>query len=211
VTAAKLRWTISPTASVAVVLHEAFTWADVLRCDRLPELMDLGTYGWNATHTVRALAHLRLGKSDLGVWSLTGRHARNGELWLSDGSYRARILHALSDEQVPPPGTNFARKAYYRNPRLPLVWQPPMIGPPNDRLLLVWRIDPKTHVPVFRVVRPIGDWKWGARAETDLNFYLPETAADLRDLQFNPSDEGLELDLPEEDEGGAEDAGGSSG
>jgi hypothetical protein len=192
-------------------LYEAFTWADVLRCERLPELADRQTYGWHATHTVRALAHLRLDKSDLGVWSLTGNHARNGELWLSDGGYRARVLHAISDEQVPPPGTNFARKAYYRNIPLPLEWQLPLSEPFNDKLLLLWRVDPFSHKPAFRVVRPIGNWKWGHRAKTDLDFFLPETAADLRGLHFDPSDRGLEIDLPEEDEGGAEDAGGRSG
>lgn len=191
-------------------LHEAFSWADTRRSERLPELSDRASYGWHATHTVRALAHFQLSKSDIGIWSLTGNHARNGELWLSDGSYCARVLHAISDEQVPAPGSNVARLAYYRNRPLPLNWQLPLIGPPNDRLLLLWRIESKTHKPVFRVVRPIGDWKWGYRAKTDLDFFLPETAADLHALQFIPSDEGLELEIPG-DEGGAEDAGGIPG
>jgi len=191
-------------------LHEIFTWADTRRCERLPELEDLSTYGWHATHTVRALAHSQLTMTDLGVWSLTGNHARNGELWLSDGNYRARVLHAISDTQVPPPGYNTARRAYYRNRPLPLAWQLPLIGPPNDRLLLLWRINPKSHKTAFRVVRPIGDWKWGDRAQTDLDFFLPETAADLQALQFNPSDQDIELEIPDE-EGGAEDAGDLTG
>ena len=44
-----------------------------------------------------------------------------------------------------------------------------------NRLLLLWRINPKSHKTAFRVVRPIGDWKWGDRAQTDLEFFLPET------------------------------------
>jgi hypothetical protein len=52
---------------------------------------------------------------------------------------------------------------------------------------------------------PIGNWKWGDHALTDLDFTLPRTAVDLQKLTFIPSDEGLELDIPA-DEGGAEDA-----
>ena len=33
---------------------------------------------------------------ELGGWKLTGNHSQNGALWLTDGSYRARILHTLS-------------------------------------------------------------------------------------------------------------------
>lgn len=191
-------------------LHDVFCWADAMRSNRMPELQDRAIYGWHATHTVRALAHYKLGRSDLGMWSLSGNHARNGELWLTDGQYRARVLHALSDQQVPPPGVNRARRAYYRNPALAMTLPVPLFGPVNDRLLLLWRVDPKSHLAAFRVVRPVGDWKWGDRARTDLDFFLPQTAVDLQHLQFTPSDEGLELEIPG-DEGGAEDAGDRSG
>jgi hypothetical protein len=185
-------------------LHDVFGWADMQAADRMPELGDRRTYGWYATHTVRALAHHKLGMRSLGAWRLSGNHARNGELWLTDGQYRARVLHALSDKQVPPPGLNVARCAYYRNSPLAL-FPVPLFGPVNDRLLLLWRIDPESHEVVFRVVRPIGDWKWGDHALTDLDFILPQTAVDLHQLQFLPTDEGLELDIPAV-EGGAEDA-----
>jgi len=56
--------------------------------------------------------------------------------------------------------------------------------------LLLWRVDGKTHEPLFRIVRPIGDWNWGAHAQTDLDFFLPSTAADLKALKFTPTDEG---------------------
>jgi hypothetical protein len=187
-------------------LHDVFGWADMRAAERMPELGDRAIYGWYATHSIRALAHFKLGKRDLGAWRLSGNHARNGELWLTDGQYRARILHALSDKEVPPPGSNEARRAYYRNHPLAL-FPIPLFGPANDRLLLLWRIDPESHVPIFRVVRPIGDWKWGGHALTDLDFILPQTAVDLQALQFLPTDEGLELDIPAV-EGGAEDAAG---
>ncbi|GID29122.1 hypothetical protein [Paractinoplanes brasiliensis] len=194
-------------------LHGVFTWADQRRREVLSDLDGEAVYRWHATHTVRAYAHLQLGKTVIAPWQLTGNHARNGELWLSDGDYRIRFLHAVRDSDVPPPGFNDARQAYYRNPPLFDLPVPRLLGPPDDRLLFVWRIDAKTGVPIFRVVRPIGTWKWGDHAATDIDFILPETAEDLAALEFEPSDEGMELDIPDEDglEGGAEDAGGSAG
>jgi hypothetical protein len=180
-----------------------------MRRERLPELDTIPEYRWHATHTVRAYAHYALKRRTLGSWQLAGNHSRNGELWLSDGSYKIRILHALDSTDVPPPGSNEARRAFYCNSPLPL----PLFGPINDRLLVLWRIDDNTSVASFRVVRPIGSWKWGTYAKTDLDFMLPETGADLESLKFEPTDEDLGLDLPNEDEqeGGAEDAGGFSG
>ena len=107
---------------------QIFTWADTRRCERLPELEDLSTYGWHATHTVRALAHSQLTMTDLGVWSLHGQSCPERNFWLSDGNYRARVLHAITDTQVPPPEYNTARRAYYRNRPLPLAGQVPLIG-----------------------------------------------------------------------------------
>ncbi|GGM10338.1 hypothetical protein GCM10012279_30450 [Micromonospora yangpuensis] len=194
-------------------LHDVFTWADQQRKKALPELDGLPEYRWHATHTIRAFAHLRLRQIKIDSWNLAGNHSRNGELWLTDGDYRARLLHTIRDADVPAAGSNAARQAYYRNVPLFTLAQQRLTGPPDDRLLFVWRIDLKTGVPAFRVVRPIGNWKWGDHAETDIDFILPETAEDLAVLEFEPSDEGMELDIPNEDqlEGGIEDAGGSAG
>lgn len=183
--------------------HDVFTWAEQIRRDRLPELDGNTSYGWHATHTVRAFAHLGLTRraDDLGDWILSGNHAQNGALWLTDGSYRIRLLHALNEGDVPPPGPGHTRTAYYRN--LPLAEVVPLFGEPNDRLLVLWRIDPKMGTPYFRVVRTVGAWKWGAREATDLDFILPETSDELADLRFDPTDEdlGLELPYPDEEEG----------
>ncbi len=193
-------------------LHDVFSWADQLRRERLPELEGDPNYRWYATHTVRALAHLRLDyiRADLPTWRLSGNHARNGELWLTDGNYRARVLHALNDHDVPPPGSNRARQAFYRNP--PLAGRLPLFGEPNDRLLVLWRINFETAAPCFRVVRPIGDWKWGSHQDVDLNFVLPQTSDELAGLRFDPTDEDLGLELPPNDEEeGEEGAGGITG
>jgi hypothetical protein len=192
--------------------YDVFTWAEQLRRERLPELEDDSAYRWHATHTVRAFAHLGLSRpgTDLGGWSLSGNHAQNGALWLTDGSYRLRLLHVLNENDVPLPGSNRARQAYYRNP--PLVEIVPLFGEINDRLLVLWRIEAKTGAPCFRVVRPIdGDTKWGGYQRTDLDFVLPETSDELAGLKFDPTDEELGLELPLADEEGGEDAGGVAG
>ncbi len=194
-------------------LHDTFAWAEQTRRARLPELIDSEFYGWHATHTIRALAHHKLREvkpGTLGPWRLTGRHSQNGALWLTDSNYRVQLLHAHVDDHIPPPGTNAARQAYYNNP--PLPFQLPLGGEPNDRLLGIWRIDPVSAAPTFRIVRTIGRWKWGERAKVDLEFVLPETAEELTDLEFQPTDEGLDLWMPEaEDEEGGDDAPGLSG
>lgn len=193
-------------------LHDAFTTANTLRRERLPELANDPQYRWHGTHTIRAYAHHQLsGMDDLGPWAVTGNHAANGALWLTDNNYRVRVLHTLSIKEVPPPGTNRERRAYYRNVPLAQV-QDPLFGPRNDRLLVLWRIDDETGQPGFRVVRTIGTWKFGERAKVDLNFMLPTTAADLAELMFEPSDDDMLLDIAtDEQEGGAESAGGIVG
>lgn len=167
-------------------------------------------YGWFRTHAVRAHAHYFLKRHNLGSWSLAGKHQRNGELWLTDGDYRVRILHGPSETDVPPPGHNAARLAYYHNPRLPFFSET-LFGTPDDRLLVLWRLDAETGIPAFRVVRPIGRWKYGRRAKVDVDFHLPPTADELTDMQFNPSDEGIHLNIPKEEEGNGIRAGGISG
>ena len=121
----------------------------------------------------------------------------------------AHLLHAHADDYIPPPGTNEARQAYFSNPPLPP--QLPLSGEANDRLLGVWRIDRESATPTFRIVRTIGPWRWGERAKVDLEFVLPETAQELSDLEFQPTDEGLDLWIPEAEEEGGDDAPGISG
>jgi hypothetical protein len=185
-------------ADLCEPLHDVFAWAGQRRAEALPELAR-PEYNWHGTHTIRALAHHRLRRTNLGVWTLSGNHARNGELWLTDSDYSLRVLHALNDRDVPPPGPNRARRAYYHNPPLPL--QEKLDGPANDKLIALWRLDP-SGAPSFRVVRPIGKWRFGGTAKSDLDFPLPEMAIDMRSLHFEPADEGLDdVRLPEEEEG----------
>ncbi|MGW6460589.1 hypothetical protein ACWF94_32475, partial [Streptomyces sp. NPDC055078] len=60
-------------------------------------------------------------------------------------------------------------------------------------------------------VRPIGAWKFGEEQHVDLDFPLLASAAELRNLHFEPQDEGLELELPNEATNDANGAGGFPG
>jgi hypothetical protein len=71
----------------------------------------------------------------------------------------------------------------------------------------LWRID-KDGGPLFRVVRTIGTWRFGKTSQVDLDFPLLPDAAELQNLRFEPQDEGLELQLPNEESNNADGAGG---
>jgi hypothetical protein len=204
-------------ADLCEPLHDVFAQAGTSKmlappseeeAEHLPDF-SRPEYGWLRTHIVRATAHHLLEKRNLGVWSLSGRHHQNGELWLTDQSYRVRLLHSLSETDVPPPGPSKARRAFYFNP--PLISQLPLFGPHDDRLLLLWRMDQKTMEPAFRVVRPIGNWKYGAHAQVDVDFLPPNSSQELLDLQFMPSDDDIRLNIPNEEEDNGFRAGGISG
>ncbi|MFC5288451.1 hypothetical protein ACFPM7_15425 [Actinokineospora guangxiensis] len=179
-------------------LHDVFASAEQLRRERLPELAG-PAYRWHGTHTIRAFAHRLLAAKagELGDWMLAGNHAQNGALWLTDGCYRIRVLHTLNENDVPPPGFSGARRAFYRQPHLGGTI--PLFGEPDDKLLVLWRIDPVSAAAGFRVVRPIGNWKLGSHAQTDLDFILPSTSDELADLAFEPTDDDLGLELPHEE------------
>ncbi|MEU7962354.1 hypothetical protein AB0D09_02625 [Streptomyces sp. NPDC049097] len=194
------------TAELCEPLHDAFAWAEQRRAQQLPELAS-PQYRWLRTHTIRGLAHHRLSRLALGPWVLSGNHSRNGELWLTDGDYKIRLLHGFRDDHVPAPGPNRQRRAYYTNPPLPQYFQEPLLGPARDKLLALWRIAPE-GAPLFRIVRTIGPWNFGKASKVDLDFPLLTTAQDLQNLQFIPQDEGLELDLPIEETRDADGTGG---
>lgn len=199
-------------ADLCEPLHDAFARAGEENKKRNSDLTGRD-YGWLTTHNVRGRAHLYLSEAELGVWRLTGKHSRNGELWVSDGAYRARVLHSASEKDVPPPGHNAQRRAFYANDPLSIFeGMEPLYGPANDRLLILWRLDLETSAPAFRVVRPIGEWKYGRKEKVDIDFPLLQTASAMSDLAFRPTDAGIHLNIPaSKEEGNAYGAGGISG
>lgn len=204
-------------ADLCEPLHDVFTLAGAAKIIAPPEDHDTDQrpdfsgpdYGWFRTHAIRAHAHAYLKQRDLGLWSLTGKHSQNGKLSISDGNYSARLLHSPSETDVPPPGHNAARRAYYYNPRLP--FQGTLFGTPDDRLLILWRLDPHTGAPAFRVVRPVGRWTYGRKAKVDVDFPLPRSADELAGYQFKPTDSGIRLTIPNEEKDNDFRAGGIPG
>ncbi|MFJ9659490.1 hypothetical protein ACIRPR_16220 [Streptomyces griseoflavus] len=198
------------TAQLCEPLHDTFAWAVQRQRSQLPE-MNGPAYGWIRTHMTRALVHSRLTSAagSLGDWKLSGNHRRNGELWLTNDEYCTRLLHGFRDDHVPAPGPNRQRRAFYQNRPLTKFGQMTLLGPEDNDLLILWRIDAE-GAPLFRVVRTIGTWRFGKEQLVDLDFPLLASASDLRDLHFEPQDEGLELELPNEETNDADGTGGFS-
>ena len=170
-------------------------------------------YDWLGTHQIRALTHQALSEELPGGWTLVGNHSRNGELWLGQGFTTMRLLHTLSEEHVPPPGSNRARRAFYCNtPLLPGFDEQQQLDLiERSRLLGLWRVTNWATFEVgIRVVRTVGTWSYRARAQTDVDVLLPRVVEDFATLEWVPSDAGMELNIPANDieegqEGGAAD------
>ena len=184
-------------ASLHDVFRESAASSAAFRAER--GLTD-DTYNSMGADVTRALAHKALTvRDDLGAWKVGGRHNLRGQVLLTCGMMRIRFLHDPQHE-VPAPGRNARRRAYYRNAPL---GQTTAFDAESSNLIAVWRVtDQELHTVSFRVVRPIGDTarRYGLSTPVDLNFILPDLSEDLSTLEFEQVDEGLLIDLPETDE-----------
>jgi hypothetical protein len=91
--------------------------------------------------------------------------------------------------------------SYYRNPQLNIF------GPHASNLLAIWAVNSKTGEVDIRLVRTTSsNWKSFDPEDVDIDFFLPATAAELDDMAFVPTDDGLGLpfflDTEEEEEDG---------
>lgn len=188
-------------------LHDVFS-ASVAESQRIRSEARLTDSEYNSlgADIARAVAHRELkGREDLGGWRLAGKHHLRGQVLLRSGLMRLRFLHDAR-QILPPPGHNLARRAYYRN--MPFG-QLAAFDAESSNLIAVWRVvDPETSTVSFRIVRPISDkGRWnGPDTEVDLDFVLPDLGEDLSSLEFEQVDEGLVINLPEEEEGTGDDA-----
>ncbi len=188
-------------------LHDVFS-ASVVEANRIRANSGLSAsvYSSMGADVTRAIAHRRLTTAgDVGGWTLGGKHHLRGQVMLIRGMMRLRFLHE-PNLLVPPPGANRSRRAYYRN--IPLG-QISAFDAESSSLVAIWRVeDPEWSSISFRVVRPISDrGRWsGPRTEVDLDFPLPDLSETLASLEFEQVDEGLLLDLPDEDLGRGDDA-----
>lgn len=127
----------------------------------------------------------------LGGWTpLPDR--KNGQVLLVRDMLQLRILHEWPKGQVPPPGANRARINYWRNPDLGLF------GVKASNLVAVWSVD-KDGAVAIQMYRTNGTWKAGMNNVVDIDFPLPETWEELSEMEFTPTDEGLDIPFPFEE------------
>ncbi len=72
-------------------------------------------------------------------------------------------------------------------------------------------VDPASGEVLIRVVRPIGSWKFRARAKVDIDFVLPRSVHTLESLEFIPTEDLEQGLLPFEAEGDEQEGGGDVG
>jgi len=120
-------------------------------------------------------------EGDLGNWEVT-KPKPNLQVLLRNEVLGLRLLRPIGKD-VPPPGPNPARQAYYTN------IHDNLLGIRGSRLLGLWSIDPASGEVSIRVVRPIGTWKWRASAKLDIDFVLPRGVDTLENLEFIPTED----------------------
>ena len=120
-------------------------------------------------------------EGDLGNWEVA-KPKPNLQVLLHNEVLELRLLRPVGKD-VPPPGPNPARQAYYTNVHDNLL------GIRGSRLLGLWSIDPESGEVSIRVVRPIGTWKWRANAKLDIDFVLPRGVDTLENLEFIPTED----------------------
>lgn len=132
--------------------------------------------------------------AEMGPWQLSPP-ANNVQVKLTAHSTMSlRVLRAVPFGEVPPPGRNLARVAYYRNDAVNLF------GVRGSDLVGTWWVDQDDGEVRVRIVRPRGRWRYGAESKVDVDFMLPRHPDDLSRLEFLPDDENLSFDFPDDDE-----------
>ena len=148
------------------------------------------TYHAGQSHLARCHARrlLQLSQADgeLGGW-VVAPPAPNVQVCLNRQQLQLRMLRP-DKKQVPKPGTNDARIAWFSNHHDTLG------GIESSRLIGLWALNDESEV-VVRVVRTSGEARWGQRNRIDVDITLPRLATAVEDLEFRPFDAG-EIELP---------------
>lgn len=173
------------------------------------EGMDRPERDWLRHHFARTKAHDQLLKveADLQNWKVS-RVRHNGAVTLRGP--RGTVLRLLHEGRgrIPNPGSNRARQAFYAQGLLGADVAIPTLE--SQRLIASW-FAPDPELPdiiTINIFRPYGTFKFGSPAKADIAFPLPYDADDLDALEWNSSDEGIDLPIPGEGESGAEPADG---
>lgn len=160
-------------------------------------------YEWFRAHLVRAHSLRHFQEQPVAGFELAPIH-RNGEFLLRRELLAVRVLRDGRTGLIPAPGPNHARRRFYMNQQLTFF------GPASSMLLALWSAEPDSGDVTIRVVRPVGQWRYGSMAKLDLEFVLPNEGERLADLEFVPTDEDMEVLIPMERELG-DDAGTTAG
>lgn len=154
------------------------------------------------SHLNRAHAHQLLtagqARGELGDWRVVAGNNLQTCLTLHD-TLTVRLLRPVH-QATPPPGSNRAWIAYWSNAH------DSIFGVAGSRLIGLWSIGENGESAV-RVVRPVGPWKWRERERVDIDFWLPRRANELYDLEFVPSAEDIDVELPGFEQDGTQDQG----
>jgi hypothetical protein len=138
-----------------------------------------------------ALHRLREAQSrgDLGGWRVAAP-AGNARVLLTSGGLSLRVLRPVEHSSTPPPGHNYARRAFYINS------QAQLLGVLGSQLIALWSEREDGLGVDIRVVRPVGTWRAGSSERIDLDFVFPNSREGLESLTFTPSDDDIILPIP---------------
>lgn len=175
-------------------LHDALS-EGVVKSQRVFSDMPHSLHEWagpSMTHFTRAWTIASLVKSGgIDGWDID--FINNSSIILRRGTVSMRLLHQMQNGSTPHPGPNAAREQYYMNDLLPAE-----VLPRADKLLALWSTGSEGET--IRIVRPVGTWKFGRQEKVDLDFILPRYGTDIKNLEFETSDEDLFADIPNEEE-----------
>lgn len=162
-------------------------------------------FDWLRHHHARAAAHVKLCemRDEVAPWQVSRHKPNNGPFHLIQGGMTIRVCHGI-DGGVPAPGKNKARRNFYAQPMLDVIDDDVLLeGLKVSNYVATWEVaDVATHEVAIRMFRPVGTFKYGSKAKVDAAFWLPDDAKDLDSLIFEPSDQGIELMIPGEEQSG---------
>lgn len=112
-------------------------------------------YLW--AHLARYQAFHFLSSQNRIGWELV--RLPNSGIQVTKGPLVARALKRLGDGP-PPPGHSGARRGFYGQRALPLIWNGALTPEAGANLIVDWNADPKTHEVTLALSKPLGQWRF---------------------------------------------------
>ncbi|WP_164884540.1 hypothetical protein [Leucobacter muris] len=194
----RVRLALAPIAgTLAKISEDAVTTAE--SAASVLEIPHTDHYQPTRVHMARARMHKRLCGVDLGPWALDLGQRNNTPIHLRTEGLALRFLHTSG--VVPAPGTNLARQYWYSNQGL--FDDEALVARSVEMLLLLWTADFAAGTAFMRVVHPVGTWKYGEKAQTDLSIPLNDLEF-FEDGGFDTRDDEEDLVMPSKREAAEE-------